>query len=189
MGIRLKKRFAILLFCCLRQAERSVHYAVSTPSWWDQFLEYYDAPRRQMLRSIRDRLYAMGARRTRIPQREDVDRTFLPYEMQIYFNQFTNFLLRPLKRSWRFTEDEVTFFAVALDAVDKLWDEREPPLANHYLVKLRTDISIARDIMEIRMAGIPQIKKAMWMEHFCCPDYFHPIEAILGKSSTELLAE
>ena len=41
MAVVLDKTTVLALFCSFRQAERSVHYALSSPNQWTGFLAYY----------------------------------------------------------------------------------------------------------------------------------------------------
>ena len=57
----LSKDTALLLFCCFRQADRSVHYALSCPTQWPQFVAYYDDVKRNRIRVAIGLLQDAGA--------------------------------------------------------------------------------------------------------------------------------
>ena len=60
MRSRLEKRIAVRLFGCLRQAERSVDYALSNRSLWGEFTRYYDTSRRAVIESLLDYLRGLN---------------------------------------------------------------------------------------------------------------------------------
>ena len=64
------KNTALTLFCVFRQAERSVHYALSCPSQWSQFVAYYDQPKQIQISEAIGMLKDAGAVQEKVSSRQ-----------------------------------------------------------------------------------------------------------------------
>jgi hypothetical protein len=68
----LSKNTALLLFCYFRQAERSVHYALTFPNTWPQFLAYYDKTKQTQIAKVIGLLKDAGAESDKVPSRQEL---------------------------------------------------------------------------------------------------------------------
>ena len=166
MGASLKKNLAVTLYCHYRQAERSVHFALSNPAQWLGFIRYYDPMKRKALASALEALRAVGTTDRGIPTREQFLRT-------CFFRPWT-FLLNQLRESatasWRFSEDELAFLCATLAAFDSVLDSH---VAREHavLIDLRLDLCTCEAIIENRLIGVAELRTARNIEHFGQSDY------------------
>jgi hypothetical protein len=70
MAFSFPKNTALTLFCLFRQAERSVHYALSCPNQWSQFVAYYDQPKQIQISEVIGMLKDAGAVQDDAPNRQ-----------------------------------------------------------------------------------------------------------------------
>ncbi len=160
MRSRLEKRIAVRLFGCLRQAERSVHYALSNRSLWGEFTRYYDTSRRAVIESLLDHLRGLNISGFAVLSREYFSRDDFLNPLTLVLNR-----LRRRKASWRFSNSELAFIYSALVAFEKVLDYNEPP-AQESLIRLRMELLTCEWIIHHRMLGVPEIRRADHIEHF-----------------------
>jgi hypothetical protein len=103
----LSKNTALLLFCYFRQAERSVHYALSFPNDWPQFLAYYNKEKQTQITKVIGLLKDAGAELDRIPSRQEL---FAQNGWLSVVRCSAALLCNPLKCTWSFSRKELSFF-------------------------------------------------------------------------------
>lgn len=161
MAILFSKKTALTLFCYFRQAERSVHYALSCPSQWRQFVAYYDESRQAQITALLGMLKDAGAVLDRVPKRQAV----APNGWLSMARSVAGFFLNSLKNSWSFSVDEVSFFAATLEELLKVLHLDEP-LDKKKLTELRLDCFTCHYTIRQRLIGVPEIHRADTIEHF-----------------------
>jgi len=162
----LSKDTALLLFCCFRQADRSVHYALSCPSQWPQFVAYYDDVKRNRIRVALGLLKDAGAD-TRSSRPGELDETGGLREIP---RLLAGYFFNPLKQTWSFSVQQLTFFSVTLGSLlDVLGDPERR--ANEELIKLRGDCFQCHYCIGRKMIGLREIRKADGIEHFNQSDF------------------
>lgn len=157
----LSKNTALLLFCYFRQAERSVHSALTFPKAWPQFLAYYDKEKQSQIAKVIDLLKDAGAGLDRVSSRQEVEHngwlSIVRCLAALLCNRF--------KRSWFFSTRELSFFSVTLEHLLGLLGHPEPPETDE-LIELRVDCFDCHYIIASKLIGIPEIRKANAIDHF-----------------------
>jgi hypothetical protein len=74
-------------------------------------------------------------------------------------------LCNPLKRSWSFSARELSFFAATLERLLRILHSAELPEKGE-LIELRLDCFHCHYIVEHKLIGIQEIRKADSIEHF-----------------------
>lgn len=157
----LSKNAALLLFCYFRQAERSVHYALTFPNEWPQFLAYYDESRQTQITKVIGSLKDAGAELAKVPSRQELE----PNSWLSFLRCSAALLCNPLKRSWSFSRRELSFFSATLEHLLWILGYAEPR-ENDELIELRLDCLDCHYIIGRKLIGIPEIRKADAIEHF-----------------------
>lgn len=165
MGSRISRRLALMLFCCFRQAERSIHHAHSCPSQWSQFVAYYAAKQAYIYKAIAI-LKDAGAMQDSVPSRQMLTESTLVS----IGRSIAGLLCNRLKRSWTFSVDELSFFSATLARLIRILHHPELP-ENEELIGLRLDCFECHYIIGTRLVGIPEIRKAGAIEHFLQSEY------------------
>jgi len=159
--VTLSKNTMLLLYCCFRQAERSVHYAQSCADEWPRFTAYYRGDRRSRIAGSIGILKSVGA-----TGNEAVTRLAPPSiaraAMGIIFNRF--------KRTWSFSLIELSVFRRVLEEVLTAIDRDHPP-AGEELIKLRMSCFECHYIIANRMFGVSEVRRAHHIEHFQASEY------------------
>jgi hypothetical protein len=137
MAFSFPKNKALTLFCLFRQAERSVHYALSCPSQWSQFVAYYDKPRRFQISEAIGMLQNAGAVRDNVPSRQALEQSGLLNIMR----RLAGLLSNPLKRSWAFSTREMSFFSATLEHLLRILNQTDPPQNEKFVVRPRIQTS------------------------------------------------
>jgi hypothetical protein len=169
MATLLSKKAALLLFCYFRQAERSIHHAVSCPTEWSQFVAYYDAKQTEIITVI-TMLKDAGAARDSDVSREDLtENSLLSVGRSI-----AGLLWNRLKRTWSFSVRELSFFSGTLDKLLRMLHDSERP-NKHELIELRLDCYYCHYTIGRKLIGIPEIRKADSIEHFMQSGYVNHV--------------
>lgn len=157
----LSKNTALLLFCFFRQAERSVHVALTFPKTWLQFLAYYDKAKQIQISKVIDLLKDAGAVLDKVPNRQELERkgwvSVVRCSAALVLNRF--------KRSWSFSKRELSFFSATLEHLLGILGHAEPPKTDE-LIELRVDCFDCHYLIAGKLIGVPEIKKANAIEHF-----------------------
>lgn len=175
----LSKNTAVLLFCYFRQAERSVHSALTFPKVWPQFLAYYDRAKQTEIAKVIDWLKDAGARRERVPSRQEFEQDYF----WIALRCLPALLCNRFKRSWSFSTRELSFFSATLEQLLRILGLAEPPETDE-LIELRMGCFDCHYIIASKLIGVPEIRKANAIEHFSQSIYFkHVTLQDLGMQS------
>lgn len=161
MRIRLEKRLATLLYSCIRQAERSLHFALSNKAQWGDFIRYYNVARRKAITSLLGNLRILNANGDSVRGRQRVSHSSFARPGIFLLNLLT----RSIRTSWRFSGDDLAFLFAALSAFYDVLDAAQPP-AHASLIELRLDLYSCEWIIENRMLGIPELRLAQNVEHY-----------------------
>ena len=162
----LTKNTALLLFCCFRQAERSIHYAQSCPNQWPQFVAYYERAKQSQIAAVIGLLKDASAGETSVSSRHDLGQSGLRSVGQL----LAAFLCNPLKRAWSFSVQELCFFSAKLEHLLSVLDDSERR-ANKELIELRLDLFQCHYIISRKLVGLSEIRKADAIEHFNQSEY------------------
>ncbi|HTU19420.1 MAG TPA: hypothetical protein VMG10_15270 [Gemmataceae bacterium] len=158
----LSKNTALLLFCSFRQAERSVHFALTFPEAWPEFLAYYDKAKQTRIRKVIDVLKDAGAGRERVASSQEL---FEQNGWLIVVRCSAALLCNRFKRSWFFSTRELSFFAATLEHLLGILGLAEPPETDK-LIGLRMGCFDCHYIIAGKLLGVPEIRKANAIEHF-----------------------
>jgi hypothetical protein len=165
----LSKKMALLLFCSFRQAERSVHFAHSSPSQWLEFVAYYHGKQPHIANAIA-MLRDAGAVQDSVPRRHMLAESSLLSVAR----SITGLLCNRLKRSWSFSVDELSFFSATLERLRRIL--RHPVLpASEELIELRLDCFECHYLIGRKLFGVPEIRKADAIEHFNQSDHIRHV--------------
>lgn len=159
--ILLTKNEALLLCCYLRQAERSVHYALSWPDSWSEFTAYYRGDRQNHIAKVIDMLKDAGGAEDGTPARRALSRRCLSNiascSAGIIINRF--------KSKWSFGADEILSFSSALERLMLATvDSTPPPLEE--LLELRMDLFASHHAIACRLVGVREMPATLNIEHF-----------------------
>jgi hypothetical protein len=160
------KNTALTLFCLFRQAERSVHYALSCPSQWSQFVAYYDEPKQIQISEAIGMLNDAGAAQDKVPSRQALARSGLLNIVSCAAGLLTN----RLRRSWAFSVRELSFFSATLEHLLKILNNTDLPQKEE-LIGLRLDCFDCHYVISRRLIGVPEIQIANSIEHFNQSEY------------------
>jgi hypothetical protein len=162
MSVEIQKRLALQLFAYAREAERSVDFACHGPEQWASLRDYYGGEKREALRELLKQIEPFIP-----PYPPLLDRS------QFYASDFLWLLRRPFIRlanrkrlDWQFAPREIVFIHQIFNyLLDLLAAEPAPPAQT--LVNLRMDFSTCEDIIDTRLHGVPELGRALKVEHFC----------------------
>jgi hypothetical protein len=87
----------------------------------------------------------------------------IPYLLTLYF-------YNPLKRSWSFSVQQLSYFSVTFERLLEVLGDAEPG-ANKQLIELRLDCFHCHYLIGKKLIGLPEIRKADAIEHFNQSDY------------------
>jgi hypothetical protein len=159
------KNTALTLFCCFRQSERSVHYALSFPKEWPEFLAYYDKAKRTHIAELIRMLRAAGAARN--------GALYLSVRAQYtslsIVSRAANALCNQFKNHWSFSVQELSFFCRTLERFIEALHKDLP--SQEELIELRTDCFRCHYAIARRLIGVSAIRKAASIEHFNQSEY------------------
>ena len=166
MAFYLPKNTALTLFCLFRQAERSVHYALSCPSQWSQFVSYYDKAKQIQISEAIGMLKDAGAVQDNVPSRQG-----LAQDGFLSFVRCTaGFLTNPFKRSWAFSVREISFFSATFEHLLRILNNTDLPQREE-LIELRLDCFECHYVIARKLIGVPEIQRANSIDHFNQSEY------------------
>ncbi len=151
----LSKKTALMLFCYFRQAERSVHYALSFPDQWPQFLAYYDDGKKTRIADVIEMLKVYGATQGKDPGRQALAQDGWLNTVRCAAALVCN----PLKRRWTFSAGQLSFFLVTLDNLLSILHQEHPPQKAE-LIELRRNCFECNYIVGRKLIGDAEIRKA-----------------------------
>jgi len=177
MAISIRKWEALSFFCLARQAERSIDFALSSERQWDLLRKYYDSARLEMLESAVESLLTVTPAAAAPASRDQAFRVslywVLAYPARIILNRF--------RSSWRFQETDLQFILQTFQSVIDFLRRRQKPEARS-LVQTRMDLHACEVIIERKLVGLPEVRQAQRIEHFCQAPHIKPfkLEEIAG---------
>jgi hypothetical protein len=166
----LSKNTALLLYCYFRQAERSVHYVLSFPNEWPQFVAYYDKAKQSQIVKVIGLLKDAGAGLDKVSSRQEFQQNGLWSVLRCSIALLCN----PLKRSWSFSIRELSFFYATLEHLLRILSYAEPREKNE-LIELRLDCFYCHNIIGRKLIGVPALRKADAIEYFNQSDYLRHV--------------
>ena len=159
--VSISKNTMMLLYCCFRQAERSVHYAQSCADEWPQFTAYYRGDRRSRIAGSIGILKSVGATGNEAVTRH-APSSIARSAVGFIFNRF--------KKTWSFSLIELSVFRRVLEEVLKAIDRDHPPDGEE-LIKLRMSCFECHYIIASRLFGVSEVRRARQIEHFRASEY------------------
>lgn len=164
MSVALKKDLVLFIYCLARQTERSVDFSLH--SSWDEFRQFYNESRVQLLESAVDALRHLAPGCDRRIGAEEVFGGGLLWAICYPVNSFMN----RGRGVWRFRPDEVQFLLQTICAAhETVQATRKPDAAD--LVKLRMDLHCCEVLIEHKLCGVPQLQEGARIEHYLQPEH------------------
>jgi hypothetical protein len=165
-SLSFSKGAALKLFCYFRQAERSVHYAAACRSDWPSFVTYYRGGKQAVIEELIGTLADAGAVPLSGARRQRLARDgFLSN-----FGSAARLLINPLRSSWSFSLDEISFFSGTLVHLAEVISADDPP-ENDELICLRMSCFDCHYLIGRKLIGLREIQKAQMIEHWLQSDY------------------
>lgn len=166
MSISVPKHTLCSLYCCFRQAERSVHYVASNIAYWSQFQDYYKGERTQLAADLSAYLIRQGARDSSVGVRQLLDNDWISEVLlqliRLVGNQF--------KHTWSLSKLELSVMYSALRDFMQL--THQPTAARcEELVVLRMQLYGCQVLIEKKMIGTSDLSKFERVEHFFSSPY------------------
>jgi hypothetical protein len=165
MASLFSKDAAIKLFCYFRQAERSVHYAVSCPRSWPLFVAYYD-DKQIAIAELIGMLRGAGA----VPEYAARHHPLVRHGILSALHCAASFLVNPWRSSWSFSVAELSFFSATLERLLEVLRATDLPDKDS-LICLRTRCYEATYVIERKLIGMPEIRMARQVEHWFQSEY------------------
>jgi hypothetical protein len=167
--INLDRRTVLEIYCYCRQAERSVHFAIPSEAQWEGFLEYYGRGRIEKVEALVRKLEQF------LPKESPgavLDRARLCLQ-EGFLARLAKACVSYWRESWTFGNEEIAFFCLALAAFLGLSNElHRPPVSS--LIAIRQDLYLCELIIGSRVIGVPDLRRAAQIEHFCQSIYVRP---------------
>ncbi len=173
MKVEIPKRFAVQLFACAREAERSVAFAQLGPDQWVGLCDYYQHEKRELVRELVDRLERLVPAGAPLAERGPFLEGTLTWLVRRPWVLLTN----RTRLKWRFTLKDLIFIRQTLNCLlETLPLEPAPPAL--ILYNLRMDCFTCEQIIVQRLEGIPELERALRVEHFCQSDYLEHVRIV-----------
>jgi hypothetical protein len=184
MRIKLEKNTVLRLYCFLREAERSVHRAISDP--WPEFKDYYRPSKIAAVQHLAETLReALGSDFPIQDQmsREQAGKSISPPGI---FRYYLGHLIATRKRDWTFPASAVAFMAGTLSRLVTLLEAAQKPNPD-VLISLRMDCCASEWIIENRCHGLPELNRAKRIDHFHRTDWlpYVTLGDIVGEDHLE----
>jgi hypothetical protein len=161
MTTRFSRTTALKLFCSFREAERSVHHALTCRSQWPLFLAYYGEAKQRRIAELLKLLHDAGA----VQDSSVCRQSLLNDSMVTFTRRIAAWLVNPLRHSWSFSRQETSFFAATFEHLLRLLRQfTAPPQEN--LIDLRFDCLACHTLIEGKLAGLPEIRQGYSIEHW-----------------------
>jgi hypothetical protein len=171
MNIQISKNLAIRTFAYAREAERSVDYSFRGEGQWGLFKEYYAPTKQADLRDLVDQLKPLVPSFPPMIERQRFSESVVPWFLTRPFAVLAN----QKKTTWQFPLDEIVFLHQTFQClIEMLPLQPAPPRLT--LVNLRMDFWTCQYLIRRRLYGVPQIKQATRIEHFCQPEHIQHTE-------------
>jgi hypothetical protein len=149
------------IYCCCRQAERSLDNSFSTGSTWSRFVAYYDEAKRNDVRQIIDRIGCKSLQGEPIPNRT----AFFRNNFLTFLGLVRGFALNRVIMHYKFSGKEAMFLCSSFGSLLTHLESANQP-APEALIELRMDFYTCGEIIDHKLVGIQQVRKARNVEHF-----------------------
>jgi hypothetical protein len=162
MSVALDRKTVVEVYCCCRQAERSLHRACDPANPWSSLQGYYDVHKQDGLRRLQAKL------KDRLPAAQGAAQVIARNQLHAapsLWRTLCGSVLARWQTAWRFSEQEIQFIAAALGNVLDLLAKTEVP-EGEILQSRRRDLVDCQGIIEVRCVGLPELKRAQGIAHF-----------------------
>jgi hypothetical protein len=164
MGTSLTRQQAVELSRLLREAERSVHYALSNRSLWPQFVEYYDERKRAAVREWLETLGGPG----HVNRDHRETQSAGSHDIRSAWRVGTGLLLNRFRRAWWLSEAEARRICGVLQSLSETLQHPEPP-EQAALIELRMKLDECERTLAEKLAGLPELRDVRGTDHFLHP--------------------
>lgn len=168
--ISISKNTAILLYCCFRQAERSVHYAHSCPDEWSRFTAYYRGDRRGFIAGAIGMLKGVGPTRGEATIRPNPSQLSPPN----FARSMTGIIFNRFKNNWSFSLAELSYFHSILEDLLSVVDGDASPTGEE-LIRLRMACFECHHAIARKLIGVRELRRADRIEHFQASKYIEHV--------------
>jgi hypothetical protein len=174
----MEKPLVLRLYCLLRQAERSLQAALY-PGQWLRLQQYYDSEKRDFIRKVLAEIASLLQHGDGPLPCSHFSRLSIGWLVSYPFRTLWN----RHRTRWLFPEPEVRFLAetgrVFLDALSAAGDP-----SNHDLIQLKINLYVSAWVIERRLVGLPELRRAVKIEHFAPSPHQEsiPLVSVLSNS-------
>lgn len=167
MSFKIAKPLVLKIYCLARQAERSFDFTLGSDRQWQRLRQYYGEGRLSELRQVVSTLEGFRLPGNGLISRKEVY-SFGVWEIVTSpWNRFRN--------AWSFSIREILFMVQTLKTAVRHLEREEKP-ADPSLVETRRDLYTVEGIIEKKLVGVPALKVAARIEHFCQADHIQSIK-------------
>jgi hypothetical protein len=169
--LKLPRWLIVETYALCRQAERSVDKVLD--GRWPEFTAYYRGKRLTAVKRVVEHLRssASGGTCDPSPGRDELMRNSgRPGLVRFLFGKW----LAAGKKEWSIPCREVGFTATVLQGLARLIEQEESPDPDT-LVELRMDLWAAQWLIDGHCCGLPELARAVRMEHFMQSDHLATI--------------
>jgi hypothetical protein len=163
MKVRLDKKLVLRLFCYCREAERSVHRALTNP--WPAFRAYYSPAKVRAIKEAVARVTRQLGSSAECPTLPSRDQLAVRPDWAIFARVLFGRWLSRWETAWPFPRAEACYLAGTLTFLLRLLDDCDKP-DSKVLIDLRMTLYDCQRIIEGRCYGVPGLKLANDIEHF-----------------------
>jgi hypothetical protein len=167
MPLQLSRSTALTLFSVCRQAERSVHYALSCPGHWAEFVAFYDREKLGPVNSLLPILKRAVGDLLITPTCESfTERNVIVEILTALVRRVRNMW----KKVWLMSGSEAAFISASLGKLLEILGQPECPRIEG-LIELRMDLCLCQWILRRKLIGLPEFRIASAVEHFFQSDH------------------
>jgi hypothetical protein len=172
MWIPIPKELIIQLYCYSRQAERSVDAALWTT--WAELRDYYGEEKLAAIRLLIGKLRSLSPTSAASPPSSGEEITKAVSSPSLFRVLFGGWIAA-WKKVYLFTHREISFMAVTLNCLFHTLRATDRP-TNEALIALRMDLHACEYLIECRCYGLPQLVRAVRIEHFNQARHLVPVK-------------
>jgi len=163
VAVRLDREAVVKLFCYCREAERSVHRALSDP--WPDFRAYYGPEKTEPIRRLIESLAGAVQGQGNCPDPAAHRRPFGMSIWRLFLRYWFGRWLVRWEKTWSFPERESYYILGRLEELLRLLACPLKPEA-HSLIALRMALCECEGLIEHRCYGLREIQVAHGIDHF-----------------------
>jgi hypothetical protein len=149
------------IYCICREAERSSDNCFSKDSVWTRFVAYYNDSKRSDLRQIINRIACETLQGEPTPNRA----SFFCSDFLTFLSLIGHLALNQVSTHYRFSRKEALFVCDSFRRLLAHLQSAKPP-SQETMNELRMDFYKCGEIMQHKLVGVQQAKKARNIEHF-----------------------